>query len=306
MLQCCHIVLCLEILDKTGRCAGALSWRRHQLLVLHFSGRFVVTIPKTTKDVSAAIVVNYTSEFRELFEATSSTVVWATTAYLQILVYFPPRCVTSSVVIATFNNTKLPAWLHIISIFRRRIECKPSVRIWSGLIQACISTFYSFVRSLWIHFYISLPFSIFFNLFMAESHTFFCSLYLRFFCKVLSFLWLVYYTCAHLLLFPCIRLLFSVSNRHSLDASDTIITYIRVKNADVKFLQTSFVLSSLLQYFECTQLQPWVLDADFDTCQLHFRTLHTIQASPRGQMMVNVWLGWYLSNFSVDTDTTCK
>jgi len=32
-------------------------------------------IPKATKDVSAAIPVNYTSLFRELFEATSSTVV---------------------------------------------------------------------------------------------------------------------------------------------------------------------------------------------------------------------------------------
>lgn len=72
---------------------------------------------------------------------------------------------------------------------------------------------------------------------------------------------------------------FFISNRHSLDASDTIITHIRVKSADVKFLQTSFVLSWLLQYFECTQPKPWMLDADFDTCQLHFGTLHTIQAS---------------------------
>jgi hypothetical protein len=32
-------------------------------------------IPKATKDVSAAIPVNYTSEFRELFESASSTVV---------------------------------------------------------------------------------------------------------------------------------------------------------------------------------------------------------------------------------------
>jgi hypothetical protein len=148
--------------------------------------------------------------------------------------------------------------------------------------------------------------ALYFSTSLWLNLTLFCSLYLRFFCEVLSFPWLVYYTCAHLLLFPCIRLLFSVSNRHSLDASDTIITYIRVKNADVKFLQTSFVLSSLLQYFECTQLQPWVLDADFDTCQLHFRTLHTVQASPREQMMVNVWLGRYLGNFSIDTVTTCK
>jgi hypothetical protein len=132
--------------------------------------------------------------------------------------------------------------------------------------------------------------SLYFSTSLWLNLTLFCSLYLRFFYKVLSFPCLVYYTCAHLLLFPCIRLLFSVSNRPSLDASDTIITYIRVKNADVTFLQTSFVLSSLLQYFECTRLQPWALDADFDTCQLHFRTLHTIEAS----VLMDRW--WWMCN----------
>jgi hypothetical protein len=32
-------------LTKIDRCAGALSWRSNQLLVLHFSGRFLLTAP---------------------------------------------------------------------------------------------------------------------------------------------------------------------------------------------------------------------------------------------------------------------
>ena len=32
-------------LTKTDRCAGALTWRRNQLMVLHFSGRFLLTAP---------------------------------------------------------------------------------------------------------------------------------------------------------------------------------------------------------------------------------------------------------------------
>jgi hypothetical protein len=31
-------------LTKTDRCAGALSWKRNQLLVLHFSGNFFLTV----------------------------------------------------------------------------------------------------------------------------------------------------------------------------------------------------------------------------------------------------------------------
>jgi hypothetical protein len=203
---------------------------------------------------------------------------------------------------------KLFAWLRITSIFRRRIERKPSVLIWIGLIQASAPHLLLFC-------YISLNpllhfpfFSLYFPTSLWLNLTLFCSLYPRFFYKVLSFPWLVYCTCAHLLLFPCIRLLFSVSNRLSLDASDTIITYIRVKNADVKFLQTSFVVSSVRQYFECTQLQPWVVDADFDTCQLHFRTSHTSQAS----VLVDRW--WWVcgldetsvSSFSVDIGNTVR
>jgi hypothetical protein len=133
--------------------------------------------------------------------------------------------------------------------------------------------------------FISLPCSIFSCLLRLNLTFFVLYIYLRFFCKVLSFLWLVYYTCTHskdyLLLFSCrpFSLLSFIFNRHSLNASDTIITYIRVKSADVRFLQTSFVLCWLLQYFECTQPEPWGLGADSDTCQLHFQNLHTIQAS---------------------------
>ena len=41
MFQCCHIAK--ESLTKTDRCAGALSWRGNQLMVLHFWGRFLPT-----------------------------------------------------------------------------------------------------------------------------------------------------------------------------------------------------------------------------------------------------------------------
>jgi len=63
-------------LTKTNRCAGALFWRRKQLLVLHFSGRFLLTASLRRRRMSlyinlftVTIPVNYTREFRERFEA---------------------------------------------------------------------------------------------------------------------------------------------------------------------------------------------------------------------------------------------
>jgi hypothetical protein len=63
-------------LTKTDHCAGALSWRRIQLLVLHFCGHFLLTASLRQRRMSmyiylftVVIPVNYTSEFRELSEA---------------------------------------------------------------------------------------------------------------------------------------------------------------------------------------------------------------------------------------------
>jgi hypothetical protein len=63
-------------LAKTGRCPGALSWRRNQLLVLRFSGRFLLTASLRRRRIllyisliTAAIPASYTSKFWELFEA---------------------------------------------------------------------------------------------------------------------------------------------------------------------------------------------------------------------------------------------
>jgi hypothetical protein len=59
-------------LTKTDRCAGALSYRRNQLLFLHFSGLSLLTTSlkwlKMLMYISLSTVansVNYTSEFRE-------------------------------------------------------------------------------------------------------------------------------------------------------------------------------------------------------------------------------------------------
>ena len=64
-------------LAKTDQCAGALLWRRSQLLVLHFSAHFLLTASLRHQWMSvyiylftAAIPVNFTSEFPKLFEAT--------------------------------------------------------------------------------------------------------------------------------------------------------------------------------------------------------------------------------------------
>ena len=66
-----------KTLTKTDRCAGALPWRRNQLLFLHFSGHFLLT-SSTRRSTNlwdgnspqAAIPENYTTEFRESSEAT--------------------------------------------------------------------------------------------------------------------------------------------------------------------------------------------------------------------------------------------
>jgi hypothetical protein len=58
-------------LSKTDRCAGALSWRRNQLLTLHFSCRFFLTAFVKRRRIqmyislfTVAIPVNYTTEFQ--------------------------------------------------------------------------------------------------------------------------------------------------------------------------------------------------------------------------------------------------
>jgi hypothetical protein len=86
--------------------------------------------------------------------------------------------------------------------------------------------------------------------------TFFCSLYLCFLYKVLSILSLVYetpeiiYHCSPVSVFFSSFLIVTHS-RHPIQ-----LLLIRVRSADVRFLQTSFVLTCLLQYFECTQPKP--------------------------------------------------
>jgi hypothetical protein len=120
------------------------------------------------------------------------------------------------------------AWQHIIAICWSVIEPKPSLHIWSEmlLVFPSLSLLCYIALNPILHFPPTLHI---FHTSLRVKLTFFCSLYLCFLYKVPSILWLVYETCAHsrdyLLLFPCISLLFFVSNRHSLDASDTIITY---------------------------------------------------------------------------------
>jgi hypothetical protein len=70
----CYSVVTLfsskKSLTKTNLCAGALLWRRNELLVLHFSGHFILTASIRWRKMSmftplfiVAIHVNYTSEF---------------------------------------------------------------------------------------------------------------------------------------------------------------------------------------------------------------------------------------------------
>jgi len=68
-------------LIKTDRCAGALSWRRKHLLALHFSGRFLRTIPLKRRKTStyrnfphSQVPLNDASEFRKSLE--SDTYQW--------------------------------------------------------------------------------------------------------------------------------------------------------------------------------------------------------------------------------------
>jgi hypothetical protein len=89
LLQCCHAVFAKKSLATINRCAGALSWRRNQLLVLHFSGRFILKVAIRQQRMSVHITlfpvllsvwqwtISWQStssifdsrEFRELFEA---------------------------------------------------------------------------------------------------------------------------------------------------------------------------------------------------------------------------------------------
>jgi len=66
MLQCLYIAN--KSVTKIDRCAGALSSRRNQLLVLHISRSFLFTASLRRRRMSLYISVNCTSEFREPFE----------------------------------------------------------------------------------------------------------------------------------------------------------------------------------------------------------------------------------------------
>jgi len=102
---------------KTHRCAEAMPWRINQLLVLHFTGLFLLTAsPKTTKDIRvhffiyifkiftflylhfynfphAAIPWNYACVFRQIFVATTCLCykfVWYDMIYLLTAVGLSP------------------------------------------------------------------------------------------------------------------------------------------------------------------------------------------------------------------------
>ena len=73
-------------LTKTDRCVVALSWRRNQMLVLHFLWCVLLNTTLRLRRMSmyislftVAIPVNFTSKFREMFEAT--------TYYIYIYIY---------------------------------------------------------------------------------------------------------------------------------------------------------------------------------------------------------------------------
>ena len=76
MPLCCMLFFAKKTMTKTDRCAGALPWKRNQLLVLHFSMRFILTASLRRRMLSmyisiliVAVLASYTSDFREIFEA---------------------------------------------------------------------------------------------------------------------------------------------------------------------------------------------------------------------------------------------
>jgi hypothetical protein len=89
VLQCCHIVLCYEILDLNRPVCWSIVMIEKPLLVLHFSGRFLLTalLPRRKKSMYISLLtvlpsgmnsyqrtpVNYTTEFREFPKATTVT-----------------------------------------------------------------------------------------------------------------------------------------------------------------------------------------------------------------------------------------
>jgi hypothetical protein len=78
MLQCCHIVIRQQIFDRNWPVRQTIVVKENRAAGSPFFGAFLSDrIPKATKDVNvrsfftAAIPVNYSSEFRELLERTT-------------------------------------------------------------------------------------------------------------------------------------------------------------------------------------------------------------------------------------------
>jgi hypothetical protein len=72
--HCCHIVLCKEILDQNRPVCWSIVVRWNQLLVLHLSGRLLLTASLRPRRMSLylslfiEIPVNYTCQFRNNFK----------------------------------------------------------------------------------------------------------------------------------------------------------------------------------------------------------------------------------------------
>ena len=86
-------------LAKTDRCAGALPWSRNQMLVLRFSGRFLLTTSLRRRRISlyislitVAIPANYTSKFWELFETIAHVDSVSTCACIYVRMYWCVFC----------------------------------------------------------------------------------------------------------------------------------------------------------------------------------------------------------------------
>jgi len=69
------LLLVRKFLTKTDRCAGALSWRRNRLSILHFLWRFLLATSLRRRRMSmyissftVAIAVNQASEFQEVLK----------------------------------------------------------------------------------------------------------------------------------------------------------------------------------------------------------------------------------------------